>query len=219
MVQHKFLPVQAGQFVQTPLTTLLTLPLLAQRTKRDLVLAQYLRTTPLAWDAVREVVLCRAEAAARPLAKPEDGEITVEDWNGFLSGRLNTTTASTVEKTRNHLTAHLAKFGLLEARPVPGDRIAKRFYASFYQPDPKAFWFSLVLEYAERGWTSRSLDFVANQSWTRVAYCTAPMYARFVIDEAERRSLVIAEFFGSEKQVTFRGPDMIGRVVEAVRHG
>jgi hypothetical protein len=165
------------------------------------------------------VVLPRAEAGARPLARDEDARIALDDWMTFLDGRLNTTTQSTVVKTRNHITAHLAKFGLLKAQTVPGDRFVKHFFAHFYEPDPRAFWFSLALEFAEGGWTSRSLDYVTNESWTRIAYCTKKTYARFVIEEAERAALVVTDFFGSEKQVTFRGSDPVANVVEAIRYG
>lgn len=218
-VRRKFLQAEDDHFVQTPLLKLLTTQTLDNRLKRDLLLAQYLRATPLVWEAIRQVVLPRAEAAALPLAKPEDAEILVEHWATFLMERLNTSTPSTVEKTRNHMTAHLVKFGLLEARAVPGDRIAKHFLAHFYEPDPRAFWFSLAFEFAECGWTSRSLDFITGQSWTRVAYCTTPAYARFVVDEAERAALVVTDFFGSEKQVTFRGPDAVANIVETIRYG
>ena len=113
----------------------------------------------------------------------------------------------------------MTKFGLLEARPVPGDRIAKQFLTHFYEPDPRAFWFSLAVEFTQQGWSSRSLDFVIHQSWSRIAYCTSPAYARFVMDEAERSAVVVTSFFGSEKQVTLRGPDIIINVVEAILHG
>ena len=218
-VRHKFLEHENDHFVSTPLLTLLTAPLLEIRLKRDLILAQYLRTTPLVWEAIQQVVLPHAEAGARPLTGPEQAEITLEDWMTFLGDRLNTTTPSTVSKTRQHITAHLTKFGLLEARPRPGDRIAKQFFAHFYEPDPGAFWFSLAVEFIEQGWTSRSLDYVLHQSWTRIAYCASPAYARFVMDEAERSAVVVTSFFGSEKQVTWRGPDIISNVLEAIKRG
>jgi len=232
-VRRKFLQTETenDRFVTTPLLTLLTTQTCDGRLKRDLLLAQYLRTTPLVWEAIQQVVLPHAEAGARPLAKEEDAIITLDDWTPFLAGRLNTTTSSTVAKTRSHITAHLTKFGLLEARTVPGDRIDKRFLARFYDPDPRAFWFSLALEFVEQGWTSRSLDYVTNESWTRIAYCAKPAYARFVMEEAERVGLVVTDFFGSEKQVTFRtppsppyeegsvGPDLVANVVEAIRYG
>ena len=218
-VRRKFLQTENDRFVTTSLLTLLTTQTFDDRLKRDLLLAQYLRTTPLVWEAIRQVVLPHAEASARPLVKAEDTIITLDNWTPFLAGRLNTTTHSTVAKTRSHITAHLTKFGLLEARPVPGDRFAKRFFAHFYEPDPRAFWFSLALEFVEQGWTSRSLDYVTNESWTRIAYCSKPAYARFVIEEAERVGLVVTDFFGSEKQMTFRGPDLLANVVEAIRYG
>jgi hypothetical protein len=230
-VRRKFLQTENDRFMTTPLLALLTTQTFDGRLKRDLLLAQYLRTTPLVWEAIQQVVLPHAEASARPLAGSEDATITLDEWIAFLDGRLNTTTSSTVVKTRSHITAHLTKFGLLEARPVPGDRFAKHFFARFYEPDPRAFWFSLALEFVEQGWTSRSLDYVTHESWTRISYCTKPAYARFVMDEAERVGLVVTDFFGSEKQVTFRtppsppyeegsiGPDLVANVVETIRYG
>ena len=218
-VERKFLQTDGDRFVPTPLRALLTMSGLDERAKRDLLFAQYLRTTPLVWEAIQAVVLPRAQAGAHPLARPEDAEITIPDWMNFLDERLNTTTDSTVSRTRRHITAHLTKFGVLEAQAVPGDRIDKRFFARFYDPNPRAFWFSLALEYFEHGWTTRSLDYIADQSWTRVAFCTKPMYARFVIEEAERAALVVTSFFGSNKEITFRGGDPIDSVVEAIRYG
>jgi len=218
-VRRKFLQTRDDCFVATPLLTLLTAQTLDGRLKRDLLFAQYLRTTPLVWEAIQQVVLPHAEAGARPLAKAEDAEIPQSAWDALLESRLRQYTGTTFSRTRGHITAHLTKFGLLEARPVPGDRIAKRFFARFYEPDPPAFWFSLALEFAEQGWTSRSLDYITNESWTRIAYCTKTTYARFVMDEAERAALIVTDFFGSEKQVTFRGPDPVANVVEAIRYG
>ena len=218
-VRRKFLQTEDDSFVVTPLVSLLTTPGLDGRLKRDLLFAQYLRTTPLVWEAICQVVRKRAEAGAQPLSSAEDAEILRSDWDTFLSGALRQYTDSTFSRTRGHITAHLVKFGLLEARRVPGDRVAKRFFARFYEPDPRAFWFSLALEFRDNGWTSRSLDYIANGSWTRIAYCTKGAYARFVMEEAERAALVVTDFFGSEKQVTFRGPDAVANVVEAIRYG
>jgi len=218
-VRRKFLQTRDDCFVATPLLTLLTAQTLDGRLKRDLLFAQYLRTTPLVWEAIQQVVLPHAEASARPLAKAEDAEIPQSAWSALLESRLRQYTDTTFSRTRGHITAHLGKFGLLEARLVPGDRIAKRFFAHFYEPDPRAFWFSLALEFAEHGWTSRSLDYITNESWTRIAYCTKRTYARFVMEEAERAALVLTDFFGSEKQVTFRGLDPVANVVETIRYG
>jgi hypothetical protein len=218
-VRRKFLRTEDDRFVSTPLLTLLTAQTLDGRLKRDLLLAQYLRTTPLVWEAIQQVVLPRAEAGARPLAKAEDGETPQSEWDALLESRLRQYTNTTFSRTRQHITAHLTKFGLLEARNVPGGRIAKRFFAHFYEPDPRAFWFSLAIEFAGQGWTSRSLDYITGQSWTRIAYCTKAAYARFVMEEAERAALVVTDFFGSERQVTFRGPDPLTNVVEAIRYG
>lgn len=210
-VQQKFLQTEGDRFVATPLITLLTAPLLESRLKRDLLLAQYLRTTPLVWEALREVVL--------PYAEANDPEIPQVAWDALLESRLRAYTESTFSRTRRHITAHLTKFGLLEVRDVPGNRIAKRFFARFYEPDPRAFWFSLALEFAWQGWSSRSLDFITTHSWTRVAYCAKPAYVRFVMAEAERSGLIVTDFYGSEKQCTFRGPDAAAQIAEALRYG
>lgn len=218
-VRRKFLQTEDDHFVATPLLTLLTTRALDGRLKRDLLFAQYLRTTPLVWEAIEQVVLPHAEASARVLAREEDCEISQREWDALLEKRLRLYTDTTFSRTRRHITAHLTKFGLLEARKVAEERYAKRFYAHFYEPDPRAIWFSLAREFAEQGWTSRSLVFVTSGSWTRVAYCTKPSYARFVMEEAERAALVVTDFFGSEKQVTFRGPDPVANVVDAIRYG
>jgi hypothetical protein len=218
-VRRKFLQAKDNRFIVTPLVTLLTTPTLDARLKRDLLFAQYLRTTPLVWEAIQEVVLPYAKASTGPLARPRDAEIPQSEWDALLESKLRQYTGSTFSRTRRHITAHLTKFGILETRPIPGERIGKRFLARFYEPDPRAFWFSLALEFTEQGWTSRSLDYITNQSWTRIAYCTRPTYARFVMEEAERTGLVVTDFFGSEKQVTLRGPNPLANVVEAVRYG
>lgn len=218
-VRRKFLTVEADHFAATPLRRLLTWPSLGERCKRDLLFAQYLRTTPLVWKAIRDVVLPHAELSLNALADEQAREIQLEDWISFLEGKLNTTTTSTIVKTRQHITAHLTKFGLLEAQAVPGDRIAQRFFAHFYEPDPRAFWFSLALEFAENGWSSRSLDYIINDSWTRNAYCTKTTYAHFAIDEAERAALVTTEYFGSEKQITLRGADPVAQITDAILYG
>jgi hypothetical protein len=75
------------------------------------------------------------------------------------------------------------------------------------------------LEFDSRGWTSRSLDFVGNASWTRIAYCATPAFVRYAVEEAERAGLVATDFFGSEKQVTLRGPEPVARIAEAIKIG
>jgi len=217
-IRRKFLQTDGDRFVATPLVTLLIAQSLPARLKRDLLLGQYLRTTPLVWEAIRQVVLPRAEAGAQPLGGDEDAEIPQSAWDTLLQRSLRQYTDTTLARTRGHITAHLGKFGLLEARNVPGDRIARRFFAHFYEPDPRAFWFSLAVEFSEQGWTSRSLEFMTTQSWTRIAYCTKTAYARFMVDEAERRGLIVTDFFGSERQVTLRGPDAVANVTEAIRY-
>ena len=103
-VRRKFLTIQSDHFATTPLRQLLTWPSLNERCKRDLLFAQYLRTTPLVWKAIRDVVLPHAEASLNALTDKQAQEIQVEDWINFLDGRLNTTTTSTVVKTRQHIT-------------------------------------------------------------------------------------------------------------------
>jgi hypothetical protein len=218
-VRRKFLETEDDHFVATPLVTLLTMRALDGRLKRDLLFAQYLRTTPLVWEAIQQVVLPHAEASARPLRTDEDAEILQEEWDALLERRLRQYTDTTFSRTRRHITAHLTKFGLLDAQKVLEERYTKRFFAHFYEPDPRAFWFSLAIEFTEQGWTSRSLDFITGESWTRIAYCTKTSYARFVMEEAERAALVVTDFFGSEKQVTFRGLDPVANIVEAIRYG
>lgn len=218
-VRRYFLEVEGDAFVATPLYTLLTLPTLDSRLKQDLLFAQYLRATPLIWEAVQEVVLPHAEAASQPLAATGDAEISLDEVMAFLERKLNTSTKSTVSKTRRHITGHLLKFGLLEAEAVAGDHLAKRYFARFYEPDPRAFWVSLALEFADEGWGSRSLDFIMHSSWTRIAYCTKPTYARFAVEEAERVALVSTNYFGSEKQISFRGKDPVTAVAEVIRYG
>jgi len=217
-IKRKFLTIEGDRIIETPLQILLTLPAIDPRFRRDLLVAQYLRSTPLAWEAVRDVLLPHAEFNAKAKGIDTANKITVADWVDFLSGRLNTSTPSTVEKTRNHLTAHLTKFGLLEALPVKGDAIAKDFFAHFYQPDVRAFWFSLTQEFIDQGWTTRSERFICESSWTRIAYCTTPAYARFALDEAERHGLITMDFFGNEKQATLRGPEPFTRLVEVIRY-
>jgi hypothetical protein len=217
-VRRMFLKIEEDRFVATPLVALLTARAVDGRLKRDLLCAQYLRTTPLVWEAIQQVVLPHAEAGARPLAKDDESEISQAEWDALLSRRLRQYTDTTFSRTRNHITAHLIKFGLLEARSVPGDRFDKQFVAHFYEPDPGAFWFSLAVEFVEQGWTSRSLDFITGASWTRIAYCTKTSYARFIMEEAERRGLVVTDFYGAEKQVTFPGRNPVAGVVEAI-HG
>jgi hypothetical protein len=59
------------------------------------------------------------------------------------------------------------------------------------------------------------VSLVSNTSWTRTAYCATPAFARYAVEEAERAGLVATGFFGSEKQVTLRGPDLIARAADA----
>ena len=54
--------------------------------------------------------------------------------------------------------------------------------------------------------------------WTRTAYCTTAAFARYAVEEAERAGLVATDFFGSEKQMTLRGPEPVSRIAEAIMH-
>ena len=49
-----------------------------------------------------------------------------------------------------------------------------------------------------------------------IAYCVTPAFVRYAVEEAERAGLVATDFFGSEKQVTLRGPDLVARAADAV---
>jgi hypothetical protein len=213
---RKFLVADGDRIVTTPFLRVMVAPQVEPVLKRSLLYVQYLCSTPLVWETVAEVVLSRLERAESPPAQSEDREINIEDWNAFLIRKLRTHTDSTLSRTRNHLTAHLTKFGVLEAEQIEGDAIAKRFYARFTEPDPRAFLFGLVIEFEDRGWTSRSLEWVATQSWTRIGFCTRPAYARFAVERGELWGLVIPEYFGSQRQVTLRGPDPLERVAELI---
>jgi hypothetical protein len=216
---RKFLVTENGRIVVTPFLRVMAAPTVAPTLKRDLLFIQYLRSTPLVWEAVVEVVLPRAEGANSMTNRVSARAIQVQDWNAFLLRRLHTYTDSTLARTRSHLTAHLTKFGVLEAERVEGDAIAKRFYARFTEPDPRAFLFGLVMEFNDHGWTSRSLDWVITHSWTRVGFCTRPTYARFAVEQGEHWGVVAREFFGSQRQVTLRGPNPIERVVGLIIGG
>ena len=247
---RKFLLTDDDRIVVTPFLRVMADPGVEPVLKRDLLYVQYLRSTPLAWEAVAEVVLPLAEAAnpstelrtgpstklrtgpstkLRPCTEPAevtgsslpqrgDREIKVEDWNGFLERKLRCYTKTTFSRTRGHLTAHLTKFGLLEAERVEGDAIAKRFYARFTEPDPRAFLFGLAVEFDDHGWVSRSLDWVTTRSWTRIGFCTRPAYARFAVEQGEHWGVVIPEYFGSQRQVTLRGPDLVEGVADLILH-
>ena len=213
---RKFLATDDDRIVVTPFLRVMVDPKVEPTLKRELLYVYYLRSTPLAWEAVAEVVLPRAEAANSSLAQQHHREIKVEDWNAFLTKKLRTYTDSTLSRTRGHLTAHLTKFGVLDSERVEGNAIAKRFYARFTEPDPRAFLFGLAAEFHDHGWVSRSLDWVVTRSWTRIAFCTRPAYTRFVVEQGERWGLVLPEYFGSQPQVTLKGPDPVEGVSEFI---
>jgi len=206
---RKFLVTDDDRIVITPFLRVMVDPKVESALKRELLYVYYLRSTPLAWEAVAEVVLPRAEVANSSLAQEHNREIKIEDWNAFLTKKLRTYTDSTLSRTRGHLTAHLTKFGVLESEQVEGNAIAKRFYVRFTEPDPRAFLFSLATEFSDHGWISRSLEWVVTHSWTRIAFCVRPIYTRFAVEQGERWGLVIREYFGSQPQVTLRGPDPV----------
>lgn len=213
---RKFLVSDNDRIVVTPFLRAMADPGVEPTLKRDLLYVQYLRSTPLVWEAVAEVVVPRMEALNSAVGRRDDREIKVEDWNGFLERKLRSYTKTTFSRTRRHLTAHLTKFGLLEAERVEGDAIAKRFYARFTEPDARAFLFGLAVEFDDHGWASRSLDWVMTRSWTRIGFCTRPAYVRFVVEQGERWGMVIPEYFGSQRQVTLRGPDPVERVADLI---
>ena len=213
---RKFLVTDDDRIVVTPFLRVMVNPKVESALKRDLLYVQYLRSTPLAWEAVAEVVLPRAEAANSPLAQRGDREIKIENWNAFLERKLRSYTNTTFSRTRRHLTAHLTKFGVLESERVKGNAIAKRFYARFTEPDPRAFLFGLAAEFYDHGWISRSLEWVVTRSWTRIGFCTRPAYARFAVEQGEQSGMLILEYFGNQPQVTLRGPDPVERVAELI---
>ncbi len=213
---RKFLVTDDDRVVITPFLRVMIDPEVEPALKRQFLYVQYLRGTPLAWEAVAEVVLPRAEAANASAAARATREINIQDWNAFLERKLRVHTNTTLSRTRGHLTAHLTKFGVLEAERVEGNAIAKRFYARFTEPDPKAFLFGLAFEFSDHGWASRSLDWVATDSWTRVGFCMRPAYVRFAVEQGEQWGVLVLEYFGNQPQVTFRGPDPVERIAELI---
>ncbi len=218
-VQKMFLQAEGPRFVRTPLVELLTDATLPEPLKRDLLFVYYLRATPLVWQSIAQVILPLLETQASGLAQSAGRiEIVQSALDEFLKRHLRETTEAGFARTRQHITAHLIKFGLMEAQPIPGNAIAKQFFAHFYQPDVRAFWFALALEFGEQGWTSRSERFICERSWMRTAFCTTSAYARFALEEAEKQGFAALDFFGSEKQFTLRGPDPWARLLEVVRY-
>lgn len=209
---RKFLVTDDDRIVVTPFLRVMIDPEVEPALKRQVLYLRYLRSTPLAWEAVAEVALPRAEAANSSRADHADREIGIEDWNAFLERKLRAYTDSTFSRTRRHLTAHLTKFDILESERVEGNAIAKRFYARLTEPDPRAFLFGLAVEFDDHGWASRSLDWVTTHSWTRIGFCTRPAYARFAVEQGEQWGVLVLEYFGAQRQVTLRGPDPVERV-------
>ena len=206
------------RIVQTPALQIWTAPQVDAQVKRQLLYVYYLRAVPLAWHAVHELVFPRA---ANGPTSSAGSEIPQADWDAFLSRYLIDCADSTFARTRNHLTAHLTKFGLLETEPVPGERFARRFYANSMQPQAEVYWFALGLEYADNGWTSRTVDFLAEESWSRVAFCAPAAYVRWALDEAGRAGLGYSDYYGAEKQFTWRFDDVPAAIAArlAVRSG
>lgn len=217
-VERMFLQTEGQRFVRTPLVEILVDGMLPDSLKRDLLFTQYLRATPLVWLALSDVVLPLLEAQSQNETQNGRAELSQAALDEFLRKQLRKTTQGAFDRTRRHITAHLIKFGVLEAQPVPGNTIAKQFFAHYYQPDVRAFWFSLTQEFNDHGWTSRSEKFICERSWTRTAFCTTQAYARFALDEAEKNGFVSLDFFGSDKQFTLRGPDPWARLLELIRY-
>jgi hypothetical protein len=216
--QNMFLKIEEPYFIRTPLVELLSKGSLASQFKRDLLLTQFLQATPLVWQALKQVILPLLESKNQSLAQNGRVEIPRALFDDFLQKQLRQTTQAAFDRTRGHITAHLTKFGIMESQPVPGNIIAKQFFAHFYQPDVRAFWFSLTQEFTKHAWTSRSEQFICERSWTRTAFCATSAYARFALDEAEKHSLINVDFFGAEKQFTLRGPDPWARLLEVIRY-
>lgn len=216
--QKMFLKIEGKQFIRTPLIELLTAGSLSSQSKRDLLLTQFLKATPLVWQVLKDVIVPLLESQNQGLAREGHIEIQQALLDDFLQKNLRQTTRAAFDRTRRHITAHLTKFGIMEAQPIPGNLIAKQFFAHFYQPDIRAFWFSLTQEFTEHAWTSRSEQFICEHSWTRTAFCATSAYARFALEEAEKHGLTSVDFFGTEKQFTLRGPDPWARLVEVIRY-
>lgn len=211
------LTVESSTIQPTPQLRVWTAPQASLNVKRDLLFLYYLRATPLAWQAAAKVVLRYAEAGAAPLAKPDASVIPAQVWDAWLRTKLpETTAASSRVKTRNHLTAHFTKFGIMEPERVGASVTEKRFHARFFEPDPRVFIWALALEYLDHGWVSRSLDYATTKSWARQGFCTTTAFARFAVEEAEGSGWAALEFFGSERLVTLRLSGLLESLADAM---
>lgn len=202
-ITRYFMETQDGEIQRTPALRIWASSAVAQPIKRALLYVYYMRAVPLAWHAVNEVILPRSGRR-----RDAEREISQAVWDDFLGRYLRPSKRGTFNKTRSHLTAHLTKFGLLEREGVPGDRIAKRYFANPVQPPVEVFWFALALEYADNGWTSRGVDFLVESSWSRVAFCIPETFVRWALHEAEVVGLGYSDYYGSEQQFTWRPADV-----------
>jgi hypothetical protein len=203
--QNAFLEVKRDRIRRTPALHIWASSEIEQQAKRQLLYIYYLRAFPLAWYTVKELILPRA---GNGLGSSHDPEIPQEEWDSFLERYLVPCADSTFDRTRNHLTAHLTKFSMLESRSEPGDRFNKKFFANPTQPLVEIFWLSLGLEFADNAWTSRTFEFIQQESWTRIAFCSPSNYVNWALEEAERSGLGYSDYYGSEKQFTWRSEDV-----------
>lgn len=204
-LRRYFFETEKDHILHTPALQIWASSQVDEQVKRQLLYVYYLRALPLVWHAVHELVLPHSENRH---VRDSEGEIPQEEWDTFLSRYLAPCADSTFIRTRNHLTAHLIKFGVLEAEPVPGEHLRKRFYVNPLQPQADVFWFALALEYRDHGWMSRTVEFLAEESWSRIAFCTPPTYVRWAMDEAEQVGLGYSDYYGAEKQFTWRTDDV-----------
>ena len=196
-----FLSIQEDQIERTPALRIWDSDKTDLKLKRELLYIYYLRHFPLIWHTARDLLLPRAQS------KKIGGigkEIPLEIWDSFLQANLVSCAESTFVRTRNHLTSFFQKFGRLESEKLSEERLEKRFIVNPAQPSLEAILFSLGLEYQDQGWTSRTYDYLAKESWTRIGLVCPENYLLWALDQAEALDLGYSDYFGSEKQFTWR---------------
>jgi len=203
--QSAFLAVENKKIIKTPALQIWASDRVDIQVKRQLMYIYYLRKFPLIWHAVNVVVYPRSGAEA---TLQVDNEIPIEAWDSFLQNNLVPVAESSFIRVRNHFTSQLSKFGLLESSVVGNGPFNKKFFARTLQPLVEVMWFSLGLEFHFHGWTSRTVDFIAKKSWTRIAFCAPETFMRWALDEAVRLNFGYFDYYGSEKQFAWRDMDI-----------
>ena len=206
-----FLSIQDDKIENTPALWIWGSENADLKLKRELLYIYYLCHFPLVWRAARDLLLPRAQPNQ---ADDAATEIPLEIWDSFLRANLVSCADSTFVRTRNHLTAVFQKFGLLESEKVNGEHLEKRFIVNPVQPSLEAILFSLGLEYQDQGWTSRTYDFLVEESWTRVGLVCPENYLHWALDQAVALDLGYSDYFGSEKQFTWRVDDVPAAVAD-----